>query len=39
MIAAIAIHHDAELITFDTDFKEIGKVCDLRLKLLQRPTP
>ncbi len=37
LIVAVAIHHDAELLTFDRDFQSIGKACDLRVKLLHRP--
>jgi predicted nucleic acid-binding protein len=38
LIATIAIHHDAELVTFDVDFQKIADVSDLRIKLLQRPS-
>ncbi len=37
LIAAIAIHHEAELITFDQDFSPIAEVTPLRLRLLKRP--
>lgn len=37
LIATVAIHHDAELVTFDEDFQPIAQVCKLRLKLLCRP--
>ena len=37
-IAAVAIHHGAELFTFDDDFQRIATVSDLRIKLLKRPT-
>jgi len=37
LIVAIAVHHDAELVTFDRDFHDIARICGLRLKLLQRP--
>ena len=37
LIVTVAIHHDAELITFDQDFQAIARVCGLRLRLLQRP--
>lgn len=37
LIVSVALHHDAELITFDTDFEGIARACDLRLKLLRRP--
>ncbi len=30
LIVTIAIHHDAELVTFDRDFQEIVRVCKLR---------
>lgn len=36
VIATIAIHHDAEIITFDADYPEISKVSKLRVKLLSR---
>ncbi|MGA2547533.1 MAG: PIN domain-containing protein [Rectinemataceae bacterium] len=36
-IAAIAIHYDAELVSFDTDYLFIASVSELRLKRLQRP--
>jgi predicted nucleic acid-binding protein len=39
LIAALAIHHDAELVTFDTDFPGIAGVSGLRVKLLKFPTP
>ncbi len=38
LIATVAIHHDAELITFDQDFQKIARACGLRVKLLQRPS-
>ena len=37
IIAAVAIHHGATLITFDDDFQRIAEVSSLRFKLLQRP--
>lgn len=37
LIAVIAIHHDAEFITFDAGFEEIGNVSPLRLTRLNRP--
>ena len=37
LIAAIAIHHDSELITFDHDFLQIAAASKLRVNLLQRP--
>jgi len=39
LIAAVAIHHGAELVTFDRDFQNIARVCSLRVKLAQRPGP
>lgn len=38
LVASLAIHHDAELVTFDADFRAIASVSKLRLKLLTRPT-
>ena len=37
LIAATAIHHDAELITFDSDFSAIAAHSPLKLRLLTRP--
>lgn len=37
LISTVAIHHDAELITFDADFERIAAIGDLRVKLLRRP--
>jgi predicted nucleic acid-binding protein len=37
LIVAVAIHHEAELVTFDRDFQSIAGVCELRVKLLRRP--
>jgi predicted nucleic acid-binding protein len=39
LISSIAIHHAAELVTFDADFEPIAGVSTLKVKLLQRPTP
>lgn len=39
LIATVALHNHAELVTFDRDFLPIAKTCKLRFKLLQRPTP
>jgi predicted nucleic acid-binding protein len=39
LIAAIALHHGAEIITFDADFEKIAGISSLQVKLLQRPTP
>lgn len=37
LIAAIALTHDATLITFDGDFEHIAKICALKIKRLARP--
>jgi predicted nucleic acid-binding protein len=37
LIVAVAVYHDAELITFDGDFAAIGAACDLRVQVLRRP--
>jgi predicted nucleic acid-binding protein len=37
LIAAVAIHHGAELITFDSGFEKIAGASDLRVKLLKPP--
>jgi predicted nucleic acid-binding protein len=34
LIAAIALHHGAEIITFDDDFQRIARVSNLRVKVL-----
>ena len=39
LIAIIAEHHGATLITFDDDFQKIATVSKLQVKVLQRPTP
>jgi predicted nucleic acid-binding protein len=39
LIAAIALHHSAEVATFDDDYQKIATVSNLHVKLLQRPTP
>ena len=39
LIATTAIHHDAQLITFDTDFPRIAAVSKLRARLLKPPSP
>ncbi len=38
LIAAIAIHHGAEVVAFDDDFQKIAVVSKLQVKLLKRPT-
>ena len=37
LIAALCIHHDVALTTFDAHFAELGKLSKLRLNLLTRP--
>jgi len=39
LIAAAALHHGAEVVTFDGDFQTIASVSKLQVKLLQRPMP
>jgi predicted nucleic acid-binding protein len=39
LIATIAIHHGAGVVTFDVDYQKIAGVSALQVKLLQRPTP
>lgn len=41
LIAAVAIHHRAELVTFDTDYQAISRAYGLRVTCLPRvvPTP
>ncbi len=39
LIATIAIHHAAEVITFDDDFQKIASASDLQVRLLERPAP
>jgi predicted nucleic acid-binding protein len=38
LIATIAIHHGAEVVSFDDDFQKIASVSKLQTKLLKRPT-
>jgi predicted nucleic acid-binding protein len=37
LIAAVALHHNAELVSFDADFETIASVSSLRLHRLTRP--
>lgn len=37
LIATVALHHHAELVTFDRDFLPIATTRKLRIKFLQRP--
>jgi predicted nucleic acid-binding protein len=39
LIAAVALFHSAELVTFDADFQKIGRVTGLQVDLLKRPAP
>ncbi|MCE9529047.1 MAG: PIN domain nuclease [Planctomycetales bacterium] len=39
LIAIIAEHHGATLITLDDDFQKIAAVSKLQVKVLQRPVP
>jgi predicted nucleic acid-binding protein len=39
LIAAIALHHGAEIITFDADFQKIAGISRLQVRLLNPPTP
>ena len=39
LIATIALHHGAEVITFDDDFQKIAGISNLQAKLLRRPAP
>lgn len=38
LIAAIAIEHGVQVVTFDDDFQKIAGVSKLQVKLLKRPT-
>ena len=37
LVAAVALHHNALLVSFDTDFEAIASVSELRLQRLDRP--
>jgi predicted nucleic acid-binding protein len=37
LIAAVAIQHDAELVTFDKGFQHLARHCELRCRVLTRP--
>jgi predicted nucleic acid-binding protein len=37
LVAAVALHHGAEVVTFDSDFLMMAGVSKLQVKLLQRP--
>jgi predicted nucleic acid-binding protein len=37
LIASVALHHSAELVSFDADFEQIATVSALRVTRLRRP--
>ena len=37
LVAAVALHHNALLVSFDADFETIASVSELRLQLIKRP--
>lgn len=37
LIATVALHHGADLVTFDSDFEQIAAMSTLRVTRLQRP--
>ena len=37
LIGTVALYHSAEIVTFDQRFQDMARVCDLKIKLLQRP--
>jgi len=37
LVAAVALHHNAVLVSFDADFEAIAMVSELRLQRLARP--
>jgi predicted nucleic acid-binding protein len=37
LVAAVALHHNALLVSFDADFEAIASVSELRLQRLERP--
>lgn len=39
LVSAVALHHDADLVTFDTDFQAVARISKLRVRLLARPSP
>ena len=36
LIAAVALHHDVEVVTFDSDYQKIAKAAPLKVHLLKR---
>ena len=39
LIATVALHYGAYVVTFDDDFRRIASVSRFRMRLLKRPTP
>jgi predicted nucleic acid-binding protein len=39
LIATVALHYGAEVVTFDADYQKIASVSNLQVKLLQHPAP
>jgi predicted nucleic acid-binding protein len=37
LIATVAMHHGAELVTFDSDFEQIARISNLHVTHLRRP--
>jgi predicted nucleic acid-binding protein len=37
LIAAVALYHGAEVVTFEDDFAKIADISNLQVKLLRRP--
>jgi predicted nucleic acid-binding protein len=37
LIATVAMHHGADLLTFDSDFEQIARVSSLQVTHLRRP--
>jgi predicted nucleic acid-binding protein len=38
LIAALALHHGAEIVTFDADYAKIAEVSGMPVNLLERPS-
>jgi predicted nucleic acid-binding protein len=36
LIAAVALHHDVAVVTYDTDYEKIAKASALKVRLLKR---
>jgi predicted nucleic acid-binding protein len=39
LIASIALHHNAVVLTFDADFQKLGVATGVQVKLLMRRVP